>query len=146
MIYGSSYAFVFESRFSATVVMDPKLLRQIVTNLLSNAVKYSASGSTVTVRIAGNPTGYALQVIDEGVGIPEKDLANLFNPFYRVEQSKNQKGTGLGLTIVQEAANLCGATIAIASVVGEGSSFTIQFPHAAQLHAAKVDDNATALA
>lgn len=128
LIYGDSYAFISEMLFADTVLMDPKLLRQIVTNLLSNAVKYSSSGSTVTVRLAPNTAGYVLQVIDQGVGIAQNDLANLFEPFYRVEQLKAQKGTGLGLTIVREAAQLCGATIAVDSVIGQGSCFALQFP------------------
>lgn len=128
MIYKDSHQFAFEALFAGSVTSDPKLLRHIVTNLLSNAVKYSAAGSTVTLCLEAKQASFTLQVIDQGVGIPEQDLAKLFDAFYRVDSAKGQKGTGLGLTIAHEAATLCGGTIHVASVVGQGSTFTVTIP------------------
>ncbi len=128
MIYGDHHEFVFEKYFVDLTMIDPKLLRQIATNLISNAVKYSPRGTAVTVRLLSTSSGFALHVNDEGRGIPEKDLENLFDAFYRVEHAKVPTGTGLGLSIAQASTTLCGGSIHVTSEVGKGSSFVVEFP------------------
>lgn len=131
IISAESHRFVFESSLKTMVHADEKLLRQIITNLISNAVKYSPTGSAVTVSLHASDQEFTVKVTDEGIGIPEKDLARLFDAFYRMESTKMQRGTGLGLTIVQELSVLCGASIHVSSVVGVGSIFTVTFPQVA---------------
>ncbi len=128
MIYHNKHHFVVEALTAGTLTSDAKLLRQIVINLISNAVKYSPAGTTITVRVQADQAGFALAVIDQGIGIPEIDLVKLFDPFYRVDNAKDHKGTGLGLTIVKEAVAVCGGTIDVTSEVGKGSIFTVRLP------------------
>lgn len=128
LIYGEQYTFLFDEAFSEIIESDPKLLRQVLNNLISNAVKYSPPGSTVTIRLQGHENGLQLHVIDQGSGISEKDQEHLFDPFYRADNAKGVKGTGLGLTIVLEAVTLCGGKIHILSKVDAGSTFTVELP------------------
>ena len=128
MIDGDNHEFEMVALVADTVVTDPKLLRHIITNLLSNATKYSPTGSTVTVRVQEDTAKLAIDVIDQGIGIPEEDLAQLFNPFYRAAHTKDKVGTGLGLTIAHEAVTLCGGTIHVASELEQGSRFTVTLP------------------
>lgn len=126
LIYSGQHKFVFEENFIELIESDPKLLRQILNNLISNAAKYSPNGSRVTVRLLKNQNSIQLQVIDEGVGILEKDQEHLFDAFYRADNVKDIKGTGLGLTIVREAVTLCGGKIYVSSELGKGSTFTVE--------------------
>ena len=128
LIYGEQYTFIFEETFSGYIEADPKLLRQILNNLLSNAVKYSPKGSAVSVNLQIDKSDLQLQISDEGIGIPEDDQTHLFDAFYRADNVKDAKGTGLGLTIVYEAVTLCGGHIDIVSQVNKGSTFTVRLP------------------
>ncbi|MBE2267814.1 MAG: hybrid sensor histidine kinase/response regulator [Anaerolinea sp.] len=128
LIYSDQYTFVFEEAHSGLIESDPRLLRQILNNLISNAVKYSPSGSTVTARLQGSDSGLQVHIVDQGIGIPEEDQAHLFDAFYRAENVRDAKGSGLGLTIVREAVTLCGGEIHVLSEVGRGSIFTVELP------------------
>ncbi|GAB4522103.1 MAG: hypothetical protein OHK0046_34260 [Anaerolineae bacterium] len=128
LIYGDQYTFAFEQSFSDSIDSDPRLLRHMLNNLLSNAIKYSPKGSTVTLCLLRTGDRLELHIIDHGVGISEADQAHLFEPFYRAEHSKNQKGTGLGLTIVREAVTLCGGEIRVISQLGKGATFIVTLP------------------
>lgn len=128
LTYGERYTFLFEDQFSETVISDPKLLRQILTNLMSNAVKYSPPNSMVTVRLLPHSGGFEIHVVDEGYGMSEKDIHHLFDAFYRADNAKNVKGTGLGLTIVQESVVLCGGSIRVSSEIEKGSTFVVELP------------------
>ncbi|MFV9506847.1 MAG: ATP-binding protein [Oscillochloridaceae bacterium umkhey_bin13] len=110
---------------------DAGRLRQILTNLLSNALKFTHSG-TVTIEVNGGPArsgGVHLEfrVSDTGIGIPLEAQANLFEPFAQADRATSRLygGTGLGLTISRELANLMGGTISVSSSPGVGSIFTL---------------------
>lgn len=109
---------------------DPKLVYQIVSNVVSNAVKYSPEGSCVSVYGKYDPAGdqIEIRVTDEGIGIPADILESLFDPFLRASNAKAIQGTGLGLTIVRQALDLCGGDIVVESEVGNGSTFRILLP------------------
>lgn len=107
---------------------DAGLFRLIFSNLFSNALKYSASGSTVRVDVQADGSDVVIAVGDEGIGIPEADLPELFGPFYRASNAAETRGTGLGLSIVKQAVELCGGSVDVASVLGEGTVFSIAFP------------------
>jgi PAS domain S-box-containing protein len=110
------------------VKLDKKLMRQIIRNLVSNAVKYSLEGKTITVSLTYTNDTIILQVSDEGIGIPEDDLNHLFEAFHRAANVGTISGTGLGLVITKESAELHGGTITVASQVGVGTTFTVSIP------------------
>ena len=108
------------------VITDEKRLRQILINLLSNAIKYTERGSVdFHVRYRNQVAEFA--VVDTGVGIQEKDLARILDPFERVRSPDvpNVHGTGLGLTIVKLLTEVMGGELKIRSKPGSGSTFTV---------------------
>lgn len=109
-----------------TALLDEPHLRALVENLVSNGLKYSSE--TVTVQVGADGNHWWLSVEDRGRGIPQKDQANLFRPFFRASNIANVPGTGLGLTIVQRCATFHGGTVELESREGVGSKFTAKFP------------------
>jgi len=107
---------------------DPNLMHRALSNLLSNAIKYSPQGGQVCLSLEAHPQEITLSVADSGIGIPEKDLAHLFEPFQRATNVGRLEGTGLGLTIVKQIVELHGGQIECESVVNRGTTFTIHFP------------------
>jgi signal transduction histidine kinase len=101
-----------------------------VENLVSNAIKYSPSGTEVALTASSDEDAVSLEVADHGYGIPEADLARVFEKFYRVPrvQDAGVPGTGLGLAMVREIAELHGGSVAVRSEVGAGSTFTLSIP------------------
>ena len=107
---------------------DQALLRQMLTNLISNAVKYTDHGE-VTVHATSQGHNVQLSVTDTGRGIPDSNIPNLFNRFYRVPGTEAQSnGTGLGLSIVKRIVEKHNGEIAVKSEVGVGSTFTVTLP------------------
>jgi signal transduction histidine kinase len=107
---------------------DPKILQNILLNLLSNAVKYSKPPIDVTVQLQRNESMILLMVEDCGVGIPAADQEHLFDRFFRAKNVTNIQGTGLGLHIVREYAELLGGSVSFRSEEGRGSAFTVSLP------------------
>lgn len=112
------------------LVADPDLLGRAVENLLSNAIKYSAPGTEVTLSATADEAAVLLAVKDQGYGIPEADLNRIFEKFFRVPrvQDAGVPGTGLGLALVREIAELHGGSVTVESQVGAGSTFTLRIP------------------
>jgi PAS domain S-box-containing protein len=136
------------------VQLDMRKTKQIVYNLLANAVKFSASGGCVTLRarrvlrsavgtlpgpwpvhsfpLADNDYREFIEICvsDEGIGILREDMAKLFQAFSQIDSSLARKfeGTGLGLAMVKQMAQLHGGTVAVASEVGEGARFAVWLP------------------
>ncbi|MFW2514380.1 response regulator [Demequina sp. SO4-13] len=135
-------------------ILDPRKTKQIVYNLLSNAVKFSPAGGRVVMsvrtapaaevgRLTGPWPAYAfpvaegahdafveISVKDQGIGILEADLEKLFHAFSQIDSSlaRQFEGTGLGLAMVKELAELHGGTVAVASAPGEGAEFVVWLP------------------
>ena len=109
--------------------LDPKLLTHSLTNLISNAFKYSVGKENPQLSINFKPTEVVLSVKDFGLGIPETQLSNLFEPFFRADNVTEIQGTGLGLSIAKEYVEVNKGEIAAKSVLGEGSCFEIIFKH-----------------
>jgi signal transduction histidine kinase/CheY-like chemotaxis protein len=108
---------------------DPGKIRQVLGNLAANAVKFTSAGEVrLTVRRAAD--GLAFAVKDTGLGIPGPLLVKLFQRFSQADASTTRKfgGTGLGLAISRDLVELMGGTISVASVEGEGSTFTVELP------------------
>jgi two-component system sensor histidine kinase SenX3 len=101
-----------------------------LSNLVANAVKYSAEGSTVVVDAKSEGALVELSVSDRGMGIPSSELDRIFERFYRVDRARPRAtgGTGLGLSIVKHVAASHGGEVAVRSVEGEGSTFTLTLP------------------
>jgi PAS domain S-box-containing protein len=120
--------------------LDARKVKQILYNLLSNAVKFTADGGTLTLRArrvdsAAVPGGcyshyLELAVSDTGIGISAADQEKLFHPFSQIDSSlaRRYQGTGLGLVMVQHLADIHGGKVALHSVQGEGSTFTVWLP------------------
>ncbi|HEY9781137.1 MAG TPA: PAS domain-containing sensor histidine kinase [Leptolyngbyaceae cyanobacterium] len=108
--------------------MDEKLLRHILSNLLSNAIKYSPSGGTVKLELIGEQKTVMFHIQDQGIGIPQADLIQLFDSFHRASNVGTISGTGLGLAIVKKAVDLHNGQIFVKSEVGVGTTFTVKLP------------------
>jgi len=108
---------------------EPADLRLAVRNLLDNAVRYTLEGE-VRIDLRREDSGIVFQVTDTGIGIPRKDLARVFERFYRVDQARSRDtgGTGLGLSIVRHVAERHGGEIRAESGLGNGSRFTMRLP------------------
>ena len=111
---------------------DRERIEQVIMNICSNAIKYTADGGTITVTAGADAKNVFVRVSDNGVGIPEKDLPNLFERFYRVDKARSRAtgGTGLGLSIAKEILKQHQGDIRIESVYGEGTDVTITLPAA----------------
>lgn len=106
-------------------------LEELLLNLLKNAITYTEAKKSVYVIIRESPQGLViLSIADEGSGIDETDIPNLFEPFFQGGNARQHAthGIGLGLSIVKEIASLHGASISVESRKGEGSTFTVTFP------------------
>src|SRR5262249_42612933 len=112
----------------AWVHMDRHLYERILFNLLSNAVKFTPAGGKFAVLLQYEADRLRLSVTDSGIGIAAADLQGLFQKFRQLEGSSTRRfeGTGLGLALVKEFAQLLGGTVSVQSTVGQGSTFTVE--------------------
>ena len=114
---------------SITVIGDRDRLAQVFTNLLDNAITHSPQEGKVTVEMQTKDAQVVVTVADTGAGIPPEDLPRIFERFYQVDKSRRRKrGVGLGLAITKEVVEAHGGQIAVESIVGMGSRFTIHLP------------------
>jgi two-component system, OmpR family, phosphate regulon sensor histidine kinase PhoR len=125
-----SVELALDVRDDVVVHTDPSRLRQVVVNLLDNAVKYSPQGGRVEVRVAERDGTVAIEIADEGLGIPEESQGRIFEKFFRLdpEMRRGVGGSGLGLYISRELVERMGGRIRVDSVPGRGATFTIQLP------------------
>ncbi len=107
------------------LVTDRQHVRYILVNLLENAVKYSAPGTEVAVELAAEGDDVRVSVSDEGIGIPDAELQELWSPFYRASNVEGRPGTGMGLAIAKRSAGLIGARLSVDTRLGEGTTFTV---------------------
>lgn len=113
-----------------TILVDPERFSQVLLNLLDNALHYSESGKDVRIEADQIKNQLEMQIIDEGEGIPEKDLPFIFDRLYRVDKSRSRKygGSGLGLAIAKDIIEKHKGTISASSEVGKGTSIKIVIP------------------
>jgi len=112
------------------VEIDPVLFEQVLFNLLDNAAKYAPAGTTVRIQSWRDRETVALQVLDEGEGIPAADLEHIFDKFYRVQKADHVRaGTGLGLPISRGFIEAMHGTVTAANRTDRnGAVFTITLP------------------
>ncbi len=112
------------------VWFDPDKMEKIMTNLLSNAFKFTPNGGEVTVYLGQQDDQAEIEVKDTGIGIPQEDLDKIFDRFHQVDatQTREQEGTGIGMTLVKELVELHQGTITVKSEVEKGTTFTLLFP------------------
>ena len=126
----SDVELVLKKPFISTYInVDPYRMTQILDNLLSNAKKYARSQIVVSTKVIQYHLRISVQ--DDGEGIPEDFIQNLFDPFFMVNKKKDQKekgGSGLGLAIVKQLTEAHDGTIIVESVLNQGTTFTIEIP------------------
>jgi two-component system sensor histidine kinase SenX3 len=105
-------------------------LSLMVRNLVDNAIRYAGRNGTVRVTTAVESDLITLEVADDGVGIPTKDLPRIFERFYRVDRARSREtgGTGLGLAIVRHVAENHGGQVRVESELGRGTTFRVELP------------------
>ena len=114
-----------------TVQADPFRLKQIMVNLFSNAIKYNKPAGFVEIRYSPDHDGFVIiEVIDTGTGIAEHQIEQIFKPFVRLPQHKNEEGTGIGLALSKRLAELMGGEIGVESKSGMGSRFWLKLRQA----------------
>jgi signal transduction histidine kinase len=104
----------------------PQALKRCLTNLIANAVKF---GTRADIHIEDG-ADLVIRICDRGPGIPEEELERVFEPFYRLESSRNRDsgGTGLGLSIARDIAQAHGGSLLLANLPGEGLEATLRLP------------------
>jgi signal transduction histidine kinase len=107
---------------------DRQKLQRALSNLLDNAIKFTPSGGSVIISVYETDRTVCIIVGDTGRGIPESELSHIFDRFYRGEKSRSEHGSGLGLSLARAFVLAHGGTIAVTSVSGQGSEFTITLP------------------
>ncbi len=114
---------------SARAWVDRDMWEKVVLNLISNAFKFTLQGG-ITVRVESDAQKVRLTVADTGVGIARDGLGRVFERFHRIEGAagRSHEGSGIGLALVHELVKLHGGTIAVESVVGRGTTFTVDIP------------------
>ncbi len=110
------------------IKIDSKKIRQVLLNCIGNAIKYSKKGK-IKISVAMDDNNLLFEVQDEGVGISEKDLKYIFDPFKQVGNASESTGTGLGLTITKQFIEAMGGTIDVKSKLGKGSTFICRLPY-----------------
>lgn len=112
---------------------DPEKIRQILSNLISNALKFTPPGGEIVLRLdkveSGGTQAMILEVSDTGEGIAPESLPRIFDRFYQAEHKANKAGgTGIGLALAKELANLLGGSISATSELGKGATFSVRLP------------------
>jgi signal transduction histidine kinase len=111
-----------------TVRADRDRLRQVLANLLDNAVKYTPAGGRVDLRALGEGDAVKIIVADTGPGIAPHDLPRIWERLYRGDQSRTERGLGLGLSLVRAIVTAHNGTVEVQSEAGKGSVFTVRLP------------------
>lgn len=121
---------IFESERSVDAEIDEVKFTLAITNLVENAIKYNHKEGWVRVSLDADHQFFVLNVADSGIGIPQEDLDQVFERFYRVDKSHSREigGTGLGLAITRNAILMHKGAIRVESSLGEGTVFQVRIP------------------
>jgi signal transduction histidine kinase len=113
----------------AIVKVDKQLLKNVLINLLSNAIKYSPEGKRIDFKTTALNGELKIEIIDQGIGIPDEDQPHLFQRFFRAKNSVNIEGTGLGLNIVKKYIELMSGKITLQSTLYKGTTVIVTLPN-----------------
>jgi signal transduction histidine kinase len=118
---------VLESHADDGVVASVDRLRveQVAANLLDNAIKYTPAGGHVDISVAREKGRPVLRVRDSGIGIPAAELPRIWERLFRGDQSRTERGLGLGLSLVKAIVEAHGGTVSVESTPGHGSTFSV---------------------
>lgn len=123
--------FVYEGKADLMLYGNDKLVQEVFLNLFDNAIKFSREEKN-TVQVKAEPKGnrIVLVVSDCGIGISKEKVGRIFERFYQTDESRNSKrdGSGIGLALVKHIVEIHQGTIAVKSVPGQGTAFTLTFP------------------
>ncbi len=111
-----------------SIMLDRNILGNILNNLLSNAIKYSHPDGRIELRCEIRKEVLHIEVVDHGMGIPEKEQKHVFKRFFRAQNAINIQGTGLGLNLVRKYTRLMKGHISFTSAFNEGSTFVVDIP------------------
>jgi signal transduction histidine kinase len=111
-----------------SIVGDRLRLTQVFANLVDNAVKYTPAPGSVTVTVAAAQDGVEVVVADSGPGIAADDLPRIWERLYRGDESRSQRGLGIGLSLVRAIAQAHGGKVGVQSSPGRGARFTVWLP------------------
>ena len=109
---------------------DRARIEQVLMNIITNALKYTPDGGTIDIYGGRSGGDIWIKIEDTGIGIPEEDLARVFDRFYRVDKARSREsgGTGLGLSIARDIVTMHGGNIVVDSILGEGTAVTVTLP------------------
>jgi PAS domain S-box-containing protein len=122
-------SFSWSAAGDLAVLADADRLQQVLLNLLTNAIKFTRSGGTISVHCETNGDRVQIHVRDSGIGIAPEQLSRVFEPFVQIDPGslkRADRGVGLGLSISRELVQAMNGDLRVASVVGEGSTFTVE--------------------
>ena len=114
------------------VTADRDRLRQVLANLVDNAIKYTPPRGRVTISARGDERAVRIEVGDTGIGIAAHDLPRIWERLYRGDQSRAERGLGLGLSLVRAIVRAHGGTVEVSTEPGHGSTFTVSLPRVAR--------------
>ena len=116
------------------VMGNPDALFKIIFNLTENAIKYNVPDGSVELSVRSAGDTVEIEVADTGIGIPEEDRRHIFDRFYRVDKARSRAtgGNGLGLSIVHDAVQAHGGSIAVGQNKPQGSRFIVTLPRASE--------------
>ncbi len=114
------------------ILVDETRIKQVFLNLIDNAIKYNQQGGKITITAKEKDGFVQVDIVDTGIGIPNKDLPRLFERFYRVDKARSREleGTGLGLSIVKHIIQVHDGEVSVQSIEGQGSTFSFTIPKA----------------
>ncbi|MEZ4960179.1 MAG: ATP-binding protein [Saprospiraceae bacterium] len=112
----------------AQLLLDAEKLEMILSNYLSNAIKFTPENGLISVTVQKENEELLISVKDNGIGIPEADIDKIFDRFYQVKNQEYTGGTGIGLSLCKELAEVLGGSVRVESEVGKGSVFYLKLP------------------
>jgi signal transduction histidine kinase len=129
----------FDGAERTFVLADSDAIHQVLYNLIDNAVKFSYESGVLRVKITEQDKNVAIEVYNEGKGIPENDLPHVFDRFYKADKSRglDKTGVGLGLFIVKAILQAHGEDISVKSEEGKNCSFMLTLPKGTDPNASK---------
>ncbi|MEO9887691.1 MAG: ATP-binding protein [Balneola sp.] len=110
------------------IISDPEACSLIINNLVTNAIKYTEEHDLIELKVYAEKEYTVLEVIDTGIGISEQEIQFIFDPFFRAGNALDQRGSGVGLSIVKNFIDRLGGKVILESKLGEGTSIRIYFP------------------